>query len=103
DFLWGQRSIKLHDAVALVRSAGHNLQKMDEFACSFCAKRRREVRKLISGPKVFICDECVQLCNEIIAKEEPATERRFPRPREIYDELERYAVGQHRAKKALSV
>jgi len=76
---------------------------MDELSCSFCAKRRREVRNLISGPKVFICDECVQLCNEIISKDEQAPERRFPRPKEIYDELERYVVGQQRAKRALSV
>ena len=45
---------------------------MDDFHCSFCGKRRREVRKLISGPRVFICDECVALCNDIIAKEEAA-------------------------------
>jgi len=47
---------------------------MDDFHCSFCGKRRREVRKLISGPRVFICDECVGLCNDILAKEE-AVER----------------------------
>ncbi len=76
---------------------------MDDFHCSFCGKRRREVRKLISGPRVFICDECVALCNDIIAKEEAAERPRYPRPREIYDELNRYVVGQDRAKKALSV
>ena len=43
---------------------------MDDFHCSFCGKRRREVRKLISGPRVFICDQCVTLCNDILAKEE---------------------------------
>jgi ATP-dependent Clp protease ATP-binding subunit ClpX len=76
---------------------------MDDFHCSFCGKRRREVRKLISGPRVFICDECVALCNDIIAKEEAAERPRYPRPREIYDELNRYVIGQERAKKALSV
>ncbi|MCG5056228.1 MAG: ATP-dependent Clp protease ATP-binding subunit ClpX [Myxococcales bacterium] len=76
---------------------------MDDFHCSFCGKRRREVRKLISGPRVFICDECVALCNDIIAKEEAAERPRFPRPKEIYEELNKYAVGQDRAKKALSV
>jgi ATP-dependent Clp protease ATP-binding subunit ClpX len=76
---------------------------MDDFHCSFCQKRRREVRKLISGPRVFICDECVALCNDIIAKEEAAERPRYPRPREIYDEIDKYVIGQDRAKKALSV
>ncbi|HJX66055.1 MAG TPA: ATP-dependent Clp protease ATP-binding subunit ClpX [Polyangia bacterium] len=76
---------------------------MDDFHCSFCQKRRREVRKLISGPRVFICDECVGLCNDIIAKEEAADRPRYPRPREIYDEIDQYAIGQERAKKALAV
>jgi len=57
----------------------------------------------ISGPRVFICDECVALCNDIIAKEEAAERPRYPRPREIYDEIDRYVIGQERAKKALSV
>ena len=76
---------------------------MDDFHCSFCGKRRREVRKLISGPRVFICDECVALCNDIIAKEEAAERPKYPRPREIYEELNRYVIGQDRAKKALAV
>ena len=76
---------------------------MDDFHCSFCGKRRREVRKLISGPRVFICDECVALCNDIIAKEEAQERPRFPKPREVSDELDKYAIGQSRAKKALSV
>ena len=76
---------------------------MDDFHCSFCGKRRREVRKLISGPRVFICDECVALCNDIIAKEEAQERPQYPRPKEIADELDKYAIGQHRAKKALSV
>src|SRR6187399_3441503 len=76
---------------------------MDDFHCSFCGKRRREVRKLISGPRVFICDECVALCNDIIAKEEAAERPKHPRPREIWDELNKYVIGQDRAKKSLSV
>ena len=76
---------------------------MDDFHCSFCGKRRREVRKLISGPRVFICDECVALCNDIIAKEEAAERPKYPRPREIDEELNKYVIGQDRAKKALSV
>jgi ATP-dependent Clp protease ATP-binding subunit ClpX len=77
--------------------------EMDDFHCSFCQKRRREVRKLISGPRVFICDECVALCNDIIAKEEAAERPRYPRPREVYEEIDRYVIGQSRAKKALAV
>jgi ATP-dependent Clp protease ATP-binding subunit ClpX len=76
---------------------------MDDFHCSFCGKRRREVRKLISGPRVFICDECVALCNDIIAKEEAQERPKYPRPKEIADELDKYVIGQSRAKKALSV
>ena len=76
---------------------------MDDFHCSFCGKRRKEVRKLISGPRVFICDECVGLCNDIIAKEEAQERPKYPRPKEITEELERYVIGQSRAKKAMSV
>ncbi|HEX4462633.1 MAG TPA: ATP-dependent Clp protease ATP-binding subunit ClpX [Polyangia bacterium] len=76
---------------------------MDDFHCSFCGKRRREVRKLISGPRVFICDECVALCNDIIAKEEAQERPKYPRPKEIAEELDKYCIGQARAKRALSV
>ncbi|HEY1584675.1 MAG TPA: ATP-dependent Clp protease ATP-binding subunit ClpX [Polyangia bacterium] len=76
---------------------------MDDFHCSFCGKRRREVRKLISGPRVFICDECVALCNDIIAKEEAQERPKYPRPKEIAEDLDKYCIGQTRAKKALSV
>src|SRR3989442_15948306 len=76
---------------------------MDDFHCSFCGKRRREVRKLISGPRVFICDECVALCNDIIAKEEAQQRPKYRRPKEITEELDRYCISQGRAKKALSV
>src|SRR5437763_16199316 len=76
---------------------------MDDFHSSFCGKRRREVRKLISGPRVFICDECVALCNDIIAKEEAQERPKYPRPKEIAEELDKYCIGQGRAKKALSV
>lgn len=76
---------------------------MENLRCSFCGKSRKEVRKLISGPKVFICDECVGLCNEIIAKEEESSKRSYPKPLEIYEELNKYIVGQFKAKKTLSV
>ena len=77
--------------------------------CSFCGKSQHEVRKLIAGPSVFICDECVDLCNEII-REETSTEisskdggDSFPRPKEIHSILNDYVIGQQDAKKMLSV
>jgi ATP-dependent Clp protease ATP-binding subunit ClpX len=76
---------------------------MEEFHCSFCGKQRREVRKLISGPRVFICDECVKLCNDILAKEEAAERPKYPPPKEIVKELDRYVVGQGSAKRAMAV
>jgi ATP-dependent Clp protease ATP-binding subunit ClpX len=75
--------------------------------CSFCGKSQHEVRKLIAGPSVFICDECVELCNDIIREEleEKAASGRtqLPKPREIMDTLDQYVIGQIRAKKALAV
>jgi len=75
--------------------------------CSFCGKSQHEVRKLIAGPSVFICDECVELCNDIIREEleEKAASSRshLPKPREIMDVLDQYVVGQARAKKTLAV
>lgn len=79
------------------------MTSMDDLSCSFCGKSRREVRKLISGPKVFICDECVSLCNEIIAREDATPERSFPKPKEIFTELDGYIIGQESAKKVMSV
>ncbi len=77
--------------------------------CSFCGKSQHEVRKLIAGPSVFICDECVDLCNEIIREEaaevsaESSTEDGFPNPAEIHAILDEYVIGQQSAKKILSV
>ncbi|HEX6833724.1 MAG TPA: ATP-dependent Clp protease ATP-binding subunit ClpX, partial [Rudaea sp.] len=75
--------------------------------CSFCGKSQHEVRKLIAGPSVFICDECVELCNDIIREEleEKAAGARshLPKPREIMDVLDQYVIGQTRAKKTLAV
>jgi ATP-dependent Clp protease ATP-binding subunit ClpX len=75
--------------------------------CSFCGKSQHEVRKLIAGPSVFVCDECVELCNDIIREElEDKSERareKLPRPQEIKGVLDEYVVGQERAKKTLSV
>ena len=75
--------------------------------CSFCGKSQKQVKKLIAGPGVYICDECIELCNDIIEEElsEPS-EVRFedlPKPREIFDFLNDYVIGQDQAKKILSV
>jgi ATP-dependent Clp protease ATP-binding subunit ClpX len=75
--------------------------------CSFCGKSQHEVRKLIAGPSVFICDECVELCNDIIREEleekAQAARSHLPKPREIMAVLDQYVIGQQRAKKTLSV
>ena len=75
--------------------------------CSFCGKSQKQVKKLIAGPGVYICDECIDLCNEIIEEElAESSELSFdelPKPREIYDFLNDYIIGQEHAKKILSV
>ena len=76
--------------------------------CSFCGKSQHEVRKLIAGPSVFVCDECVDLCNDIIreeiqGKESGSTKRKLPIPEEIKNTLDQYVIGQESAKKVLSV
>ena len=75
--------------------------------CSFCGKSQKQVKKLIAGPGVYICDECIELCNEIIVEELSDTEEvsftELPKPHEIYGFLEEYVVGQSTAKKVLSV
>ncbi len=76
--------------------------------CSFCGKSQREVKKLIAGPNVYICDECIQLCNDIIAEEVEKEEMlnpsgRVPTPKEIKTILDEYVIGQERAKKTLAV
>ena len=77
-------------------------------SCSFCGKSQKEVKKLIAGPTVYICDECIELCNDIIAEEygqEEATPTfsRVPKPKEIHESLNEYVVGQEKAKRVLSV
>jgi ATP-dependent Clp protease ATP-binding subunit ClpX len=76
--------------------------------CSFCGKSQHEVKKLIAGPSVFVCDECVDLCNDIIREEmqeqtDEESESHLPTPREINEALDNYVIGQARAKRVLSV
>ncbi len=82
-------------------------ESTDLLKCSFCGKSQKQVRKLIAGPGVYICDECIDLCNEIIEEElsEVADLGTFelPKPREIFDVLQEYVVGQEPAKRSLAV
>ncbi|WP_030014416.1 MULTISPECIES: ATP-dependent Clp protease ATP-binding subunit ClpX [Micrococcales] len=82
-------------------------ESTDLLKCSFCGKSQKQVRKLIAGPGVYICDECIELCNEIIEEElaevAEITSMELPRPREIFDYLQEFVIGQEPAKRALSV
>jgi ATP-dependent Clp protease ATP-binding subunit ClpX len=77
--------------------------------CSFCGKSQHEVKKLIAGPSVFICDECIDLCNDIIRDELPANEitkdskSGLPTPLDIKTNLDNYVIGQEKAKRTLAV
>src|SRR3972149_575865 len=86
---------------------GQNKTKEGDTRCSFCGKSRNEVKKIIAGPTVFICNECVDLCNDIISEEweEDKGQKRvkLPKPSEIKDILDNYVVGQDRANNTLSV
>jgi ATP-dependent Clp protease ATP-binding subunit ClpX len=79
----------------------------EQLLCSFCGKSQRQVKKLIAGPGVYICDECIDLCNEIIDEELQAAPsfdvESLPKPKEIYSVLNEYVVGQENAKRTLSV
>ena len=84
------------------------MEKRETLCCSFCGKSQKEVKKLIAGPTVYICDECIGLCNDIIAEEIAGEEKRdqkvrIPRPSEIKAILDEYVIGQERAKKTLAV
>ncbi len=85
------------------RDNGHG-----NLSCSFCGKSQKEVKKLIAGPSVYICDECISLCNDILAEEVQKEERqqgqgKVPKPKEIREILDDYVVGQNAAKKIISV
>jgi ATP-dependent Clp protease ATP-binding subunit ClpX len=79
----------------------------DLLKCSFCGKTQKQVKKLIAGPGVYICDECIDLCNEIIVEELSETAAlgltELPKPQEIFEFLDQYVIGQDRAKRSLSV
>lgn len=88
---------------------GRRETSQHQLTCSFCGKSQDEVKKLIAGPAVYICDECIELCNDIIAEEIRMDDAlgpdvsKLPRPREIKEFLDEYVIGQETAKKVLSV
>jgi len=88
-----------------VKSKGPN---NGDLLCSFCGKNKDEIKKLVAGPSVYICDECIGLCNDIMSEEnerEAISQRKstIPKPYEIKEALDEYVIGQERAKKILSV
>ncbi|RUT27780.1 ATP-dependent protease ATP-binding subunit ClpX [Paenibacillus zeisoli] len=82
-------------------------EEKGQLKCSFCGKSQEQVRKLVAGPGVYICDECIELCTEIVEEElgheEELDLKEIPKPREIRDILDQYVIGQEQAKKSLSV
>src|ERR671915_2497732 len=79
----------------------------DLLKCNFCGKSQKQVKRLIAGPNVYICDECIELCNEIIEEElaegSEVSLDELPKPREIFEFLNAYVIGQEQAKKSLAV
>ena len=82
-------------------------ESVDLLKCSFCGKSQKQVKKLIAGPGVYICDECIELCNEIVDEElgesAAGVPLELPKPQEIFDFLNQYVIGQESAKRAMSV
>src|SRR2546428_3609251 len=79
----------------------------EKLKCSFCGKSQEQVRKLVAGPGVYICDECIELCTEIVEEElgheDELDMKDIPKPKDIRNILDQYVIGQDRAKKSLSV
>ncbi|MCL6626043.1 MAG: ATP-dependent Clp protease ATP-binding subunit ClpX, partial [Alicyclobacillus shizuokensis] len=82
-------------------------EEKGQLKCSFCGKTQEQVRKLVAGPGVYICDECIELCNEIVeeqlGEDEEFELKDIPKPTEIKEILDQYVIGQENAKKSLSV
>ena len=102
--------MQLNDSLfELIMSDSTQDKTKNTLYCSFCGKSQHEVKKLIAGPTVFICDECVELCNDIIVEENKEANNqknasgKIPTPREICDTLDDYVIGQLKAKQNLSV
>ena len=91
----------------MTKSIKRNSKSRGRFVhCSFCGKDQREVDKLIAGPSIYICNECIELCNDLLLEEETATidsKTQIPKPQEIKNTLDQYVIGQDHAKKVLSV
>ena len=89
----------------MTEKTGNNKEKL--LFCSFCGKSQKEVKKLIAGPTVFVCDECVELCMDIIKEDSKnnkiKAKQNIPKPKEINSVLNDYVIGQEKAKKTLSV
>ena len=91
----------------LEETVARNAESVDLLKCSFCGKSQKQVKKLIAGPGVYICDECIELCNEIVDEElgesGAGVPLELPKPQEIFDFLNQYVIGQEAAKRAMSV
>ena len=82
------------------------MNSVQDLSCSFCGKTQKEISKLIAGPEVYICNECVDLCHDIIVKEihiNKGKDQGVPSPKALFDYLEKYVVGQSDAKEVLSI